>query len=285
VPQLNDPGALRRFWWQSTPGGRVGIACSSVVLSLVVTGFAVADTTTSTQEKVVRSTPSATPRPGDSQVVVQAVSAVDLFNGLDATTSELVRVRVTGIRSTGLCWAHDELAFARTTLDGKQVRLLVDGGGARDPGGGLLVKVQLPAGQDYAETAVAAGAAVPDSGSDTRLTAAESEARQHRRGVWGSTCVPSTPSASDSSQPSPPPSSAGEKTTESGTTTTQPAPPVEVPPQPTVTTTPQQQPPDDVQRGVEMGAPCSPEGARGLTAKGQDVICQRKGEDLRWMKP
>ncbi|WP_170155356.1 thermonuclease family protein [Lentzea atacamensis] len=244
-----------------------------------------ADTTTSTPEKVVRSTPSATSRPGDSQVVVQAVSAVDLFNGLDATTSELVRVRVTGIRSTGPCWAHDELAFARNTLDGKQVRLLDDGRGARDPEGRLLVKVQLLAGQDYAETAVAAGAAVPDTGSDTRLTEAEAEARQHRRGVWASTCVPSTPSASGSSQPSsPPPSSAGEKTTETSRTTARPTTPVEVPPQPTVSTAPEPQPPDDIQRGVDMGAPCSPEGVRGLTAQGQEVTCQRKGEDLRWMK-
>lgn len=284
MSQLNDPGALRRFWWRSTPAGRVGIACSSVVLSLVVTGFAVADTTTSTSEKAVQSTPSAPPRPRDSQVVVQAVSAVDLFNGLDATTSELVRVRVAGLRSTGPCWAHDELAFARNTLDGKQIRLLDDGRGAPDPEGRLQVKVLLLTGQDYAEAAVAAGAGVPDTGSDTRLTAAETEARHHRRGVWGSTCVPSTPSASGSSEPPPPPSSATEKTTESNATTALPTPPVVVPPQPTVTTTPKPQPPDDVQRGVEMGASCSPEGARGLTANGRNVTCQRKGEGLRWMK-
>ncbi|MEU0880453.1 thermonuclease family protein [Lentzea sp. NPDC005914] len=207
------------------------------------------------------------------------MSAVDLFNGLDATTSELVRVRVTGIRSTGPCWAHDELAFARTTLNGRQVRLLDDGRGARDPEGRLLVKVLLPTGQDYAETAAAAGAAVPDTGSNAQLTSAESEARQQRRGVWASTCVPSV---SGSSQP--PPSSATDKPTESSTSMARPTAPVVVPPQPTVTTTPQPQPPDDIQRGVEMGAPCSPEGAHGVTAKGQDVTCQRKGKDVRWTK-
>jgi hypothetical protein len=63
----------------------------------------------------------------------------------------------------------------------------------------------------------------------------------------------------------------------------------------TVTTTPQLPPPittvepttttDDIQYGVRAGMPCAPEGARGMTLLGVDVVCTAgsKGK-LRWRK-
>lgn len=282
MSQLNNPGALRRFWWRSTPAGRLSVACLSVVLSMTATGFALSNTTLPTPEKVAQATPGATPRPGDPAVTVHSVSAVDLFNGHDVTTGDLLRVHVPGIRSTAPCWTEDALAFARKTLEGEKVWLLNDKSGAHDPEGRLLADVMVPTGQNYTEVVVAAGAGLADTGSDEQLRSTEAEARQNHRGVWATSCVPST---SESSQP-PSPSTTGTpgRTTDTGTTTVRPTTPVVVPPQPTVTTSPKPQPPDDVQRGVEMGAPCSPEGARGVTTTGQDVRCKPKGKDLRWTK-
>jgi hypothetical protein len=283
VSQLNSPGALRRFWWRSTPAGRLSVACLSVVLSMTATGFALSNTTLPTPEEVAQATPGATPRPGDPVITVHSVSAVDLFNGHDVTTGALVRVHVPGIRSTAPCWTGDAVAFARKTLEGKRVWLLNHTSGAHDPEGRLLADVMVPTGQTYTQVVVAAGAGLAAPGSDEQLRSAEDEARQNHRGVWATSCVPSTPSTSESSRP---PSTTGTPgtTTDTGTTTMRPTTPVVIPPQPTVTTSPQPQPPDDVQHGVEIGAPCSPEGAHGATTKGQDVRCKRKGDDLRWLR-
>jgi endonuclease YncB( thermonuclease family) len=286
VPYLNDPGPLRRLWWRSTSTTRLSVAVLGVLLSMTATALTMNDTAQPARNKTGPLAASATPRPDDPGVTVRSVSAVDLFNGVDETTGDLIEVRVTGIRSTAPCWAEDALGFARTTLDGKKVWLLKGGHDARDPEGRLLAKVLLPTGQDYTEVAVAAGAGSADAGSDERLRATEAEARHARRGVWASSCAPTTSSVPESSGPplasTSTPSTPGTPGTTTGSATT--TAPVVVPPPPAVTTSPAPQPPDDVQRGVEMGAACSPEGARGVTAKGQDVRCKRKGEDLRWMK-
>lgn len=291
MPYLNDPGPLRRLWWRSTSTTRLSVAALGVLLSMTATALAMNDTAQPAQNQAGLSA-SSTPGPDDPGVTVRAVSAVDLFNGVDETTGDLIEVRVAGIRSTAPCWVEGALAFARTTLDGKKVWLLKGDNVARDPEGRLLAKVMLPTGQDYTEVVVATGAGSVDAGSDERLRAAEAEARQARRGVWASSCAPTTssapegsgPTSASASAPSAPgtPGTPGSPGTTTGSATT--TAPVVVPPPPPATTSPPPQPPDDVQRGVEMGAACSPEGARGVTVKGQDVRCMRKGEDLRWMK-
>lgn len=283
MSQLNDPGALRRFWWRSTPGRRLTVACLGMALSLTATGLTVANPALLTGETAAQSTPSATPRPGDPAVRVHSVSTVDMFDVQDSTNGDLVKVRVPGIRPPEACWTDDAVAFARKTLEGKMVWLLGDTGGPRDPDGRLRVEVLLPDGQYYAEVVVAAGAGLTGDGSDEQLRSAEAEARQNHRGVWASSCVPSTSGTSGNSPPSSSSSPTG-STTPTGTATGQSTTPVVVPSQPTGTTSPQPQPTDDVQRGVEIGALCSPEGASGITSTGQLVQCKGKGEGLRWRR-
>ena len=220
-------------------------------------------------------------------VTVRSVSRCGPRPGPRRDDGDLVEVRVAGIRSTAPCWAQDALAFARTTLDGKKVWLLKETGGARDPEGRLLAKVLLPTGQN-----LRGGRRDHRAGGFSRRRFGRTAPGGRGRGT---TCPPrrvgeflcpdhlrrarssGPPSASTSA-----PGTPGTPGTTTGSATT--TAPVVVPPPPTVTTSPAPRPPDDVQRGVEMGAACSPEGARGVTAKGQDVRCMRKGEDLRWMK-
>ncbi|MFC4106702.1 hypothetical protein [Micromonospora zhanjiangensis] len=88
------------------------------------------------------------------------------------------------------------------------------------------------------------------------------------------TTDPGTPSPSASPSPTPPPKATGESTPAARPTTKRPTTP-SAPRSPT-------QP--SIQQGVRPNAPCSPEGAFGVTGDGRPAICRKSNSDgkLRW---
>jgi micrococcal nuclease len=92
------------------------------------------------------------------------------------------------------CWGDRAWAYAREVLaPGTQVDVLA-GPRPRDRYGRLLLHVFLPDGTSYAEDAVRAGHARvlligPEPQFAVRIRAAEREAREARRGLWGA-CGP-----------------------------------------------------------------------------------------------
>jgi hypothetical protein len=216
-------------------------------------------------------------------ITVTAVPAVDLLDGVD-TTNRPVAVTVPGIRSTPPCRADQALASAAHLVRGKQVRLVASDN-QTDPDGRVRARVLLPDGHDYAHAVVSAGAAQPDASlgvvpNQADLAAAEADARQSRRGLWGSSCDAGQPGG-NAGPPPPTEQPVDQKTT----TTPSPAPTSTEQPAPTTTVTPTPPPDDDVQRNVRVGDPCTPEGAHGITDKGQSVVCTAKaGAPAKWKK-
>jgi hypothetical protein len=210
--------------------------------------------------------------------MVTSVSGVDLLDGVYTVDNRPVAVRVAGIRSVSSCWASEALASASELLRGKQVRLTGDRSPA-DPDGRVRARVLLPDRHDYALTILGAGAARlgAEQGGlayQKDLAAAEADARRARRGSWGSFCETSPGSHSAQQPPNgQDPTAAGQELTPARTPAQLPDPTMPVPPTIVTTTTAVPPVPDAVQRGVQAGEPCSPEGARGVTGDGTDVVC------------
>jgi endonuclease YncB( thermonuclease family) len=274
VRNASEPGVLRRFWWRGTQKRRLAAVGSLALLSLsgtvlVVLGGAQAPPSTAA---VTRFPPPTASTPADPVVAVRAVSAVDEFDGLDTASGTPVRVRVVDIRSTAPCWQAESLAFARDALLGKEVRLVGTGGRSTDER--LPAHVRLPTGEDFALAALTAGAAVAGAEVTPELLTAESAARVNRLGLWANACA-------ESQAPSPPPASESATTTTTAGTTPPPdrtSAPTSDPPDTTATSRP-----TDIQQGVRVGKPCSPEGATGISRNGREVTCRRTlVGGLRW---
>jgi hypothetical protein len=292
VPYANDPGALRRLWWRSAQGHRLTAACLGVLLSLAGTSLTLFGGESLPEPRTAdQFTVSVTPRPGDPEITVESVSEVDLFDGLDTATGDLVAVRVAGVRSAAPCAADGSLAFARKTLEGKKVRLVLGGNAMPAPDGRLAAKVLLPDGQDLALQLLTAGAALALAQADSdgqRLVSAETDARQNHRGLWAGSCAPPQTHTSTDGGPSSTITTTS-ATRESGSSTVRTPDPTWVPAKPTTTTataTAISPPLDDIQRGVKVGDACSSQGALGITDEGQNAECRRKGsqEGFRWTK-
>ncbi|MEO6087662.1 MAG: hypothetical protein ABIQ18_31585 [Umezawaea sp.] len=284
----NEPGVLRRFWWHGTQKRRLVVVSASALVSLAGTGLVVtggghaspAPAVAARFPVITTSKPATTSTsvgPADQAdqvdrvVAVRTVFAVDQFDGIDTASGDPIRARVVDIRSAAPCWQAESLDFARDALVGKEVRLVMSARG-RTPDSRLPVRVRLPGEQDFALTALAAGAALAGTDVGAELLGAESGARANHRGLWASGCQPSqAPSASSTAVPTTTATSTAPRPAESTA-------PTSVPVDPTTTT-----PPDDVQRDVQKGQPCAPEGARGIDRNGRDVTCTATlVRGLRW---
>lgn len=288
VRYANEPGLLRRFWWSGTQKRRLVVVSASALVSLAGTGLVVigggeasptptpavaARLPVITTSKPVSSTDLANPvDPAVAVVTVRTVSAVDLFDGVDTTSGDPIRVRVADIRPASTCWQAESVDFARGALLGKEVRVVMSARG-RASDGRLLASVWLSEGRDFALTALAAGAALAGAEVNSELLGAEAGARANQRGLWANGC---------SSSQAPTSSSTGEPTTTATTTaprseeTTKQ--PTSVPVDPTTTT-----PPPDVQQGAQVGQPCAPEGAIGTDRNGRELTCRPTLiRGLRW---
>jgi hypothetical protein len=287
VGYANEPGVLRRFWWRGTQKRRLVVVSASALVSLagtglVVTGGGHASPTPAVAARIPvittskQATTSTSVGPADQvdQVVaVRTVSAVDLFDGIDTASGDLIRARVVDIRSAAPCWQAESLDFARDALVGKEVRLVVSARGLA-PDGRLPARVRLAGGQDFALTALTAGAALAGTGVGPELLGAESGARANHRGLWASGCQSTSqdPSASSTAVPTTTATSTAPRPTQTTVPTSVPADPT--------TTTP---PADDVQRDVQKGQPCAPEGAKGIDRSGREVTCTATlVRGLRW---
>jgi endonuclease YncB( thermonuclease family) len=172
-------------------------------------------------------------------VVAEPVTATALvLEVVDGDTIDIrddnrgpLRVRVLGIDTpetkkpgyTVGCWGPEATGFAKSTLLGQRVAFIPDPTQDRtDRYGRTLAYVVRADGWDYSVEAARAGAArsyvyggVPVSRHDA-IAAAEKEARDARRGLWGPPCNGETasivatgsaspPPAPPASQPAPPP--------------------------------------------------------------------------------
>lgn len=124
--------------------------------------------------------------------VVTRVVDGDTFHVSDAGRDITVRILGADTPERGQCWAKEATAFARTTLEGKHVRIVEDRSQAdRDRYGRSLRYIVLPDGSNFSVLAARAGTArsyvfnrrpVAEHGA---IEAAEREARAAKRGLWG----------------------------------------------------------------------------------------------------
>lgn len=148
----------------------------------------------------------ATPAPATA-TVLRAVDGDTLYVRDD--TRGRLRVRVLGIDSPEVhkpgwsvgCWGPEAAKFAADTLTGQRVALVADPSqDSHDRYGRTLSYVEMAGGRDFSVTAVAAGMArsyvyarkpvsrYPD------IAAAEDQARNAHRGLWGPPCDGNTES-------------------------------------------------------------------------------------------
>ena len=291
-----DPGPLRQWWWQTTQHARLVVLAGLTVLAMALTAVATfalphgdapraaAQPPTAPRASEDSRASSTAPAEGDLTVTVTTVPAVDLVTGED-TAHQLVTIKVVGIAPASTCRTAEALTAATELLGGKQVRVPGGENATPDPNGRVVATVVLPDGRDYAHTAVGGGLATTDptqpAPNEGDLAAAEATARQAGQGAW-QPCPTGQP---DGQQPD---GTATEDQQAGGSGT--PPPPDDPPPNddpqppPTTETT---TPPDDIQRGVREGDPCAPEGAIGITDRGQVVVCrdgQGHHDGLRWRR-
>lgn len=249
-------GAVRRWWWAASQRTRLTVVGLATVAGMAACVLALAPLQTEPYLQAFGLTDNPAPVrpqdavavPRDSVVTIVSMDAVDALDGTDSSNHPVL-LRVPEIRSVSPCWAGPALDAAAQLIRGKQVTLSELG---EVEAGRVAARIRLPDGRDYAQAVVNAGAA---TAAGDELAKDQDEARQAHRGVWGATCVPA-----GTGRPPPPPSKPRPTTT--SPTTTPPSSPG-----------PPTTPPDGIQRNVRQGAPCSPEGAFGLTARGQLVVC------------
>lgn len=175
-------------------------------------------------------TPPAThAEPVDATAVVLRVVDGDTIDIRDEVRGRL-RVRILGIDTPETkkpdspveCWGPEATEFARSTMLGQRVALVTDPTQDRtDRYGRTLAYLVRADGFDYAVEAARAGTARsyvyggrPVSRHDA-IVAAEREARDARRGLWGSPCNGAT-SPADTAPAAAPPQSFYEPPSSSG---------------------------------------------------------------------
>ncbi|WP_345029430.1 thermonuclease family protein [Kutzneria kofuensis] len=295
---MSAPGVFRAWWWRSSQAQRLALTSVATVAGLALSGAALlwprgmpafldgvssfadspASSTTTTADIAM---PVVTPTPDDPVITVKAVSTAARFDGVDAT-GRPVAIRVSGIVSAAGCWSTESVRQASEALLDKRVWLVHATIAHPDPDGRVPAQVLLPDGHDYALTMLRAGAVRVGTGPEQgKLTAAEADARQARRGLWGSSCTPASSEGSTAGQPVQTTSATGPTTTTSAVDPTVTAHPTTSTDLPTTTHSGQQ----GGQSDVQVGQPCSPEGASGVTSQGQAVTCvQGMDGQTRWRK-
>lgn len=145
-----------------------------------------------------------------SQAAPITSSAATVVKVVDGDTVDLldtnrgrIRLRLSGIDApesvkrgyTVACWGKEASDYAKTQLSGQQVTLLTDpDSDTHDRYGRTLGAILLPDGHNFAVEAVRSGNARPyvyehrPGRWAAEIAAAEKEARQDSRGLWGSPC-------------------------------------------------------------------------------------------------
>ncbi|MGI8648648.1 MAG: hypothetical protein DLM55_10775 [Acidimicrobiales bacterium] len=160
---------------------------------------------------------------------VTGISAGDAIEVAMADGTRLVHISGTTapVASSGQCWAEESRKFAEQNLSGKKVKLFISPG-QTDPGKGAGIDAHavLSDGTNYGVAALEAGAVRADINAKLpelldKFTAAQKQASDAKRGLWGGPCngsltppapsapaQPSTPPAAESQNSSPQSSSA-----------------------------------------------------------------------------
>lgn len=126
----------------------------------------------------------------------RTVTVTRVVDGDTAELSDGLKVRILGVDAPEVrpaqCWAREATAFAKTTLLGQRVQAIGDPTQQRlDRYGRALLYLQLPDGRDFSVEAARAGAvrSYVYGGEPVQrhaqIVAAEAEAKQARRGMWG----------------------------------------------------------------------------------------------------
>ncbi|MFI6096406.1 thermonuclease family protein [Lentzea sp. NPDC051213] len=274
------PGIVRRFWWRTSQPARLTIACVGVVAALATTGAAAFSGDALQDDRGNAELDAAMHRGDAVEVIVQKVSDVDSFEGMESATGLSFRARVAGVRGIADCWVTESRDTAQNMLRGKNVKLTVRND-ASSVGDRIAVDVRLPDETDYARTVVQQGAAAADLSARGELATVESAARLERRGLWASGCAPGTVTETSSSAPSSPAPSSTTPTTTTPPTTESSAPPSSSKPHVTSSTLP----PSETFDGARLGRPCLIEGARWKTEDGGEMVCARNSRNqLRWRR-
>ncbi len=170
-----------------------------------------AGTTTTTTSTTTTTPTTTTPPP---------VTVAEVVDGRTITVSGGGRVQLAGLAQPGECWAASAVDFLRTTLAGKDLRVV----GAT---------VLLPDGVDLAVHAVSRGVARAEQTASAALTSAQEAAKAAGLGLWGAPCAgadtvappPPPPPAPKPTYNPPPPKPAPQPVPQPAPQPVQPAPP------------------------------------------------------------
>ncbi|MFI9008965.1 thermonuclease family protein [Actinosynnema sp. NPDC053489] len=146
--------------------------------ALTATGTTTTPTTTTITTTTTKATTTTTPPP---------VTVAEVVDGRTITVSGGGRVQLTGLARPGECWAAAATDFLKSTLTGKDLRVV----GAT---------VLLPDGVDLAAHALAAGMARAEPTASAALASAQDTAKAAGLGLWGAPCA-----GADTVAPPPPP--------------------------------------------------------------------------------
>lgn len=135
-------------------------------------------TTTSTTTTTTPTTTTTTPPP---------VTVAEVVDGRTITVSGGGRVQLAGLAQPGECWAAAAVDFLKTTLAGKDLRVV----------GATVV---LPDGVDLALHVVGKGMARAEGAASAALASAQDAAKAAGLGLWGAPCA-----GADTIAPPPPP--------------------------------------------------------------------------------
>ncbi|MCE6999576.1 excalibur calcium-binding domain-containing protein [Saccharothrix sp. S26] len=136
-------------------------------------------TTTTTTTTSTTTSPTTTTTP--------PVTVAEVVDGRTITVSGGARVQLAGLAQPGECWAAAAVDFLKTTLAGKELRV-VDG------------TVLLPGGVDLAVHVVGKGLARAEGAASTAVISAQDAAKAAGLGLWGAPC-----GGADTIAPPPPP--------------------------------------------------------------------------------
>ncbi|MFE9743928.1 thermonuclease family protein [Saccharothrix saharensis] len=145
--------------------------------ALNATGTTTATASTSTSTTTTTTT-TTTPPP---------VTVAEVVDGRTITVSGGGRVQLAGLARPGECWSAAAVDFLKTTLAGKDLRVV----GAT---------VLLPDGVDVAVHVVGKGMARAETTATAALTSAQDAAKAAGLGLWGAPCA-----GADTVAPPPPP--------------------------------------------------------------------------------
>jgi endonuclease YncB( thermonuclease family) len=181
-----SPSPALAKWRQAPRWQRVTLVMAAALLLLIIlaavsgpstkdqkrssAGSVVAATTTTTTSLLVTTTTSTVP----------VVTITEVADGRTIVGSDGKQVQIAALAEPGPCWADPAVDFTKNTLVGKEVRFVVQSGGA--------VSVLLPDGTDFAVLAVGRGVTRTEAAASGALATAQNAAKLAGLGLWGTPC-------------------------------------------------------------------------------------------------